>query len=369
MKVIHLLDTLNRGGAEILELDILKNAGANDLDLTFAAMNGGVLEEEFRAAGAFFLKPRRKLPVDPFVIKQLRRLIKKTSAELIHTHQAVEGIHAYLAALGTKTKTVLSHHGFVSDNKNRKTLKFLIPRVSQNVVVSQALKNWYSEKAGLNLNYNLSIIYNGVDENRLKVSGNDLRKELNITGDALLFGMVSNFYVDPRKDQITLCRALPHIFREIPNSHCVFVGKTESGAESKVAECAEICRKNRISDRVHFLGLRTDIPQILHSLDVFVLSSLHEGMPIAVLEAMLANVPCVLSDIEPLAEVSENGKYTEIFPVQNAEILAQRVIKLLQNADYRKELSEKTGKYARENFSIEAHIESLKNLYAKLITE
>ena len=72
--------------------------------------------------------------------------------------------------------------------------------------------------------------------------------------------MIANFYRDPRKDQMTICRALPKVFAEIENAHCVFVGKTEPGAEEKFNDCVRFCRENNIADRVHFLGGRTDIP-------------------------------------------------------------------------------------------------------------
>lgn len=367
MKILHLLDTVNRGGAEILALDVLRNAAKNNLDLIFAVINGGVLGNDFREAGAVFLKNKRRFPIDPFVIKELRQIIKDNSIDIIHAHQAVEGLHAYLAAIGTKTPIVLSHHGFIADKKNLQTLKFLASRVARNVIVSQALTDWYNSETDLRLNHNLSIIFNGVDEKRLESSGNTLRRELKIADGALLFGMISNFYAAPRKDQLTLCRALPRVFEKIPDAQCVFVGKTETGAEGKFKQCYDFCRENNLSKRVHFLGLRKDVPQILDSLDIFVLSSLHEGMPIAVLEAMLKGIPCVLSDIKPLLEVSAQGEFAAVFPVGNEAALAEHLIKLLQNTEYRKDLGMKTRNYAASNFSIEAHIESLKRLYWMMI--
>ena len=180
--------------------------------------------------------------------------------------------------------------------------------------------------------------------------------------------MIANFYRDPRKDHLTLCRALPKVFAEIENAQCVLVGKTEAGAERKFDECVEFCRANNIQNKVHFLGAREDVPDILASLDVFVLSSLHEGLPVAVSEAMLAGVPMVLSDIEPLREVSANGKYAEMFQTQNAGELAGKILKLLKDESRRKELSRAALEYAADNFSIEAHLRQLKKLY-KFIME
>jgi glycosyltransferase involved in cell wall biosynthesis len=261
----------------------------------------------------------------------------------------------------------LSHHGFVADRKNRLTLRFLLPRVAMNLVISQGLKCYYENEINLKFSGNMKIVYNGVDEKRLAWGGEALKQELGLPDDALLFGMIANFYRDPRKDQMTVCRALPAVFAENENAHCVFVGKTESGAEHKFAECVDFCRENKIEKRVFFLGGRGDVPKILDSLDVFVFSSIHEGLPIAALEAMLMNVPCILSDIEPFLEISENGKYAEIFPVRNAEILSEKILKLLRDAVLREDLAKRAFDYARENFSIEAHLRELKKLYHSIV--
>jgi L-malate glycosyltransferase len=367
MKVLHILDSLNRGGAEILELDVCRNAKKNGLDLIFAATGGGDLEEDFSASGVEFIRLQRKLPIDISVVSKLRQLIKSQQIKVIHTNQPVEGIHAYLAALRTKTKVVLSHHGLAHDSKNRWALKFLIPRVAKNVYVSESLRQWYFREAKINANANYAVVYNGVDEKRLAYSGENLKSELKLPDDAFLFGIISNFYAEPRKDQITLCKAFAKIAEKLPQAHLVLVGKVEAGAETKFADCVQFCEENNLSDKTHFLGLRKDIPKILNSLDIFVLSSLHEGMPIAAMEAMLTRKPCVFSDIEPLLEVSKNGEFAEMFQTQNADDLAKKLIKLTGNVEFRKDLANRAYDFAKRTFSIEAHIGSLKNLYESIV--
>lgn len=367
MKIAHLLDSLNRGGAEILALDICRNAEENGLDLTFMTTGEGTLKEDFRHSGVEFIELTRKLPVDPQIILKLRKLIRDRKINVIHTHQAVEALHAYFAAQGTKTKIVLTHHGFVPDKKNLYALRFLLPRVAQNVVVSRALLSWYAEEMNLKFPPNTQIIYNGVDEKRLNWQDGNLKRELSLPENSRLFGMIGNFYRDPRKDQLTVCKALPKVFSEIENAYFAFVGKTEKGAEEKEKECVRFCDEHQIGDRVFFLGARSDVPKILNSLDIFVLSSLHEGLPIAVLEAMLAGAPCVLSDIEPLSEVSKNGEYAAIFQTKNAGDLAEKIIALAENEQFRLKLAREAKIYAEENFSIEAHIAHLKKLYESTI--
>ena len=366
MKVLHLLDTLNRGGAETQALDVCRNARDYGMDLTFVAAGGGALENDFRESGAEFIRLQRRFPVDLYLASQLRRIIKERDIQIVQGYQAVEGLHLYLAARGLKkVKKVLSFQGFIADRKNRLTLKFLIPRTDANIVVSRALQKWHAKVDKFNTG-NFQIIYNGADEKRIQPTGKSLRRELGLDENARFVGMVGNFYLKPRKDQMTLCKALPKVFTEIPNAHCIFAGKIEDGAEDKAADCINFCIENKIIERVHFLGARSDVPDILAALDVFVFSSLHEGLPVALAEAMLARVPVIVSDIEPLIEATKNGEYAEVFPVGNEQVLSEKILKLLEDESERKNLAKRAGEFAKENFSIKAHLRELKKLYDSL---
>lgn len=367
MKVLYSLDSLNRGGAETQALDVIQNAKAFGIETIVVATGGGGLEENFRQSGVEFIRLQRKKPVDLNIVKELRKIIKKHNVQIVQGYQPVEGIHLYLATLGLPVKRILSFQGFISDQKNRLTSKFLIPKMDANIVVSNGLKKWLQSVDKIKTDKSFNLIYNGADPKRLLPSGKCLKKELGLNEKTRLFGMIANFYRDPRKDQITLCRALPKIFANVENAHCVFVGRMEEGAEGKLHECLEICKQHNLSERVHFLGERTDIPDILASLDVFVFSSLHEGLPVAASEAMLAGVPLVISDIEPLLEVSKNGEYAEIFRVRNADQLSDKVVKLLKNNDFRENLRSRALQYAKNNFSIDAHLNRLTHLYDTLL--
>jgi glycosyltransferase involved in cell wall biosynthesis len=366
MRVLHLLDTLNRGGAEMQTLDVCRNARDFGIDLTLVTMKGGTMETDFRASGVDFEKLNRRFPFDVYLASQLRRIIKEREIEIVHGYQAVEGLHLYLATHGLKNvKKVLSFQGFLTDRKNRLTLKFLIPRMDANLVVSRGLQKWHAEIDNLDTE-NFQIIYNGADAKRLQPTGKSLREELNLPENSLLIGMVGNFYSAERKDQMTLCKSLPRVFAEIPTANCVFAGKIEAGAEDKMADCINFCIENKIIERTHFLGARGDIPDVLDALDVFVFSSLHEGLPVAVSEAMLAGVPMIVSDIEPLLEATAGGEYAENFPVKNAGILSEKILKLLKDAPLREDLAKRAREFAKENFSIEAHLRELKKLYESL---
>jgi L-malate glycosyltransferase len=366
MKILHFLDTVNRGGAETLVLDVCRNAEKFGLNISFAHAGGGALETDFKHSGFKYFRLHRRLPFDPMLVFTLRKLIKDKEINVVHTHQAVEALHALTATFGTQTKVILTHHGIVPDRKNLLATKFLIPRVAHNILVGRESKKNYEREFNFVFPPQTSVIYNGVDERRLIPSGANFRAELNLPNDALLIGMIGNFYAEPRKDQATICRALPKIFSELPNAHCVFAGKTFTGAGEKFYECVRICAENNIPDKVHFLGGRADVPDILDALDVFINSSLAEGLPIAVNEAMLAEVPTVLSNIAPLIEASNGGEFAEIFKVGDEIDLSEKVLKLLKDESLRKNSANRAKQFAKDNFSIEAHLNNLKRLYQTL---
>lgn len=363
-----MLDSLNRGGTEVLALDVCRNASANDMELTFVATGGGALEEEFRRSGAEFVRLERRLPVDLDLAARLRRIVEERDVRVVHCHQAVEALHALLATRRTRARCVLSFHLLEADAKNRVALRFVVPRMGMCVAVSHDLLARLETETGYTKRGSFRVVHNGIDARRLRSAGDAraLRRELGVEDDALLFGMVGNFYPDGRKDPLTACRALPTLFERVPRARFLFVGARDAAAPRLFDECVRFCRDERIADRVHFLGARADVPEVLTALDVFVLSSRREGFGIAAVEAMLAGVPAVLSDIGPLKEVSGGGRYAQLFACGSAEDLARALMELACDDARRARLAASAREWATSRFSIEAHIESLKSLYEEL---
>ena len=367
MKVLYFLDSVNRGGAETQAIDVCRNAMDYGIDLTVAA-GEGELFEELQMTGVDVVPVRRKQPIDFSLIGNLRREIEKRDIQIVHSYQAVEGLHLYLAARRIRTvRQVMSFQGFVPDAKNRLALRFLIPRIDVNIYVSRGLQEWIARVDGLDTSVSARVLYNGADPARLRPTGRSVRAELGIEPDAILLGMVGNFYRDPRKDQLTLARALPSVFAADPTAKCLFVGRSEKGAESKLEECRRICAEAGIEDRVFFLGGRSDVPDILAELDIFVLSSLQEGLPVAVTEAMLAGVATVVSDIPPHREATADGLAGMLFRTGDPADLAAKLTELLNDLGLRREMAEKGRVHAEANFSIAAHMTGLHKIYSRLL--
>lgn len=350
----------------MMVLDVCRNARANGLDLTFLATGSGDLENDFRNSGADFIFLKRKAPIDLHLVAQIRRIIRERNFQIVHSHQPVEALHLYLATRGTNAKRVMTLHGATPDMKNGLALKFVLPRTDGCVVISNEMGNTLLNKHRLHKNKRFLVIPNGVDSKRLASSGRNLRDELGIPADSFLFGMVANFSPTARKDQMTVCKALPQVFKALPRAHFVFAGSKSAVAPQLFEDCVEFCKREGILGRAHFLGKRTDIADVLGSLDVFVLSSEREGAPISVIEAMMIGVPLVLSDIGALREVSKNAACAQLFRTGDVDDLATKLISLANRAEFRALLGARAQEWAAENFTIESHISSLISFYGRV---
>ncbi|HUR98554.1 MAG TPA: glycosyltransferase [Pyrinomonadaceae bacterium] len=367
MKVLHLLDSVNRGGAETQVLDLCRNASRFGLEVTLVSAGGGVLENDFRDSGVEYVRLNRKLPVDIYFSSQLRRIVKERNIQIVHGYQAVDGLHLYLATRRlASVKRVLSFQGFIPGQKNRITAKLVAPRMHANISVSESLFTYLAD-IGIKRRANFHVVYNGADERRLKPGGGSIKRELGMPVTTILGGMVANFVPDPTKDQLTICRAIPAVLEKFPDFHFVFAGRVADGAEGRMADCVDFCIGKGISDKVHFLGGRSDVADILSELDLFVFSSRQEGFPVAVSEAMLAGVPLIVSDIEPLREAVRDGGFGQLFRTGDVDDLSRKIIGVLQDTEQRESLAIAARGYALDHFSIDAHLRTLTSLYESLL--
>lgn len=366
MKVLHVLDQLNRGGAENLVFEICRNIQNSDFEVMLLASNGGQMEDDFKKLSTPLIFIKRKLPIDIFYISKLKKIIKKNQIDILHTHSTVSAMQAHFAVKGTKSKHVFTLHGFdyESDWKNRMALKYIINRTDANLYVSGFEKQYYVEKFRLKKNNNF-VIYNGISA-QTKPSNGNLRKELGIENDAVIISMIGNFYFNGR-DQLTVCKALPEIIRKQKKTYCLFIGGRSNDRPYLYDDCVKFCNENNIDNNVIFLGIRDDVRSLLAELDIFVFSSNIDTFGIAIIEAMREGLPVVLNDYPPFMEISDNGKYARIFKTKDSDDLAEKLIDLIENPDKRKKLGQESKQWADNNFDISINIARSKELYEKLL--
>lgn len=374
MKIVYLLGSLNRGGTETLLLDVLRNAKQNDLDAMGIYRKQGSLESDFRQSGVEMLQ----LPVEKNLLAyliRLRRLLVRNKISIVHAQQPLDALFAWLACLGTGLKVILTFHGYDFNDKKKRVsiLKFIIKRTDANIFVSETQRQYYQQQYSLK-SEKQTVVYNGISFDKLDVSTTRtatsnctsdkiLRDELQISPDRLLIGSVGNFV--PVRDQLSLCRFLKLLNEQEVDFHFIFVGKRAENKPDLYDDCYNFCQQNHLLNKVSFLGSRNDVPAILQQLDAFLYATAHDTFGIAVVEAMAIGIPVFVNDWEVMAEITDKGKYATLYKTKDEVDLLQQFMLFLQDKTPYKIKALEAARFVHEMYSIEKHIENLKQVYSR----
>ena len=186
--------------------------------------------------------------------------------------------------------------------------------------------------------------------------------ELGISAEALIIGSIGR--LNPQKGFSYLLQAFQIIQQRFPQCLLLIIG---SGALLKTLE--SLVEKMNLSTKVKFLGERTDIPELLSCMDVYVQSSLFEGMPNTVMEAMATGKPVVATSVDGSLELIEEGKTGWLVEPRNSKLLAEKICDVLNNPEIAKQVGLAAAERMTKEFSIEKMAQSYNNLFHKLIKD
>jgi len=190
---------------------------------------------------------------------------------------------------------------------------------------------------------------------------NELRKKYSMEGQKVIINVAS--LRSGIKGQDLLLKAIPDIIRKVPNCHFYFVGK---GAQNTLLQLAETLR---ISNHVHFLGERKDIPQLLAVSDIFVLPSLSEGTPRALLEAMAMGLPCIATKVGGIPEVITDHSNGILIPPGDYAAITESIINILNDSASTNLMKTKARNYVLDRYNLNRTSEMYANLIERLLTE
>lgn len=210
------------------------------------------------------------------------------------------------------------------------------------------------------------VIYipNGVRTTFNKFNFNPLikRKELGITTDTFIIGSIGR--LNPQKGFLYLFQSIKIVQQQFPNCFVLIIG---SGILLETLQT--LLTELNLSDKVSFLGERTDIPELLLCMDVYVQSSLFEGMPNALMEAMALGKPVIATAVDGTLELIEEGKTGWLVEPTNSAMLAKKISYVLEHPNQAKEMGIAAAKKMTQDFSIEKMGESYDTLFHELISD
>jgi glycosyltransferase involved in cell wall biosynthesis len=361
--VLLLIKGLGRGGAEFLVLSAMRHRDPDRFRYRIAYLLPwkDALVPALASVGvpAVCLEGARGTGW----IRRLRSFLREQRIDVVHTHSPYPAVGARLVA-GRRTRLVHTEHN-VWQRYHRATYwanAVTYPRNDLVFAVSDEVRRSIRYPGPLSLlrTPTVETLYHGVEPDLLEdaASPDGVREELGIPPEALLVGTVAN--LKPHKGLQHLLRAAVLIRGRVPAAHFLVVGQGEARNDLEA-----LAREMGLEDAVTFTGFREDAVRIASAFDVFAMSSLHEGLSIALVEAMALGKPVVVTRVGGLPEVVEDGRDGILVPPSDPGALAARIIDVLGDPALRERLGRAARRRA-EAFDVRRSVRRTEDAYEEL---
>lgn len=360
MKILHIINSLHFGGAEKLLLDTVPEYIQRGIETEILLLDDHKTPFYTDLTQKHHVKilanTRKRSIYNPLHILRIRRCIKHY--DVIHVHLFPS---LYWTALATlflrhKTKLIATEHNTENRRRNVPLLKYIdryiYKKYDKIIAISEGVKENLQKHLGKH-DHTICTINNGIDTKLFREANPYSKHALGIPEDAKVIVQVSSFTA--QKDQETLLKAISLIPEEV---HLLLVGDGPLKEEKK-----QRANALKINHRVHFLGYRTDISQLLKTSDISVLSSHYEGFGLAIVEGMASGNPCVGSDVPGLSEVI--GEAGILFEQGNHIQLKEILQQLLSDEEYYIKIQKQCTNRAQQ-YDVSLMIDAYINLYNTL---
>jgi sugar transferase (PEP-CTERM/EpsH1 system associated) len=365
--ICHLLHSLQVGGAELLAARLVQQLGEAFRFVFLCLDELGSLGQQLRDQGYRVEVLGRRPGVDWRCVLRLVRLLRQARVDLIHAHQYTPFFYASTARLlGASAAILLTEHGRHHPDyprlKRWLANRLLLRRCDHVVAVGQAVRRALVANDGFPAG-RVSVVYNGIDLNREENATSSrlaIRHEMGVADEDFVILQVAR--LDYLKDHVTAVRTLAALRPHLPSARLVFVGE---GPQRGAIE--EAVRRHDLAGHVRFLGLRRDVARLLAAADLFLLTSISEGIPLTVIEAMAAGLPVVSTNVGGIPEVVEDGRTGLLAPAGDAAALASAVCRLAGDRQLRSRMGQLGRGRAEMLFSEQGMHHRYHQLYQEML--
>lgn len=365
MRILHFITSLRTGGAERLVVGLVQQMRVAGDEIEVLVMDGTQtsLKDELGQTGipVHALSKGWQAMRNPMLVFTLIRFLRRGGYDIVHTHNTSCQLMAAAASLFIPLLLVTTEHN--TTNK-RRYLRYFKPidRWMYSRYCKIACVGKETESALLNYLPSLSgktdVIVNGIDLNRFR-GANPSATLTRTAGFKIL--MVSAFRA--QKDHATLIRSvslLPEAY------HLFLAGGAETPEDERTLQsCRNLALSLTLENRIRFLGVREDIPELLAACDVSVLSSHYEGFGLSAVEAMASGKPLIASDVESLSSLV--GGAGLLFSQGDATRLAELIREICENPAFAAETAQKCQERARK-YDIAETARHYRQEYIKLLS-
>jgi glycosyltransferase involved in cell wall biosynthesis len=355
------------GGAEVLAARLARRLQGSFRFVFVCLDELGTLGEQLQSEGFPVEVLNRRAGLDWRSTWRLSRLIRRERVELLHAHQYTPFFYALTARwLGRRVPVLFTEHGrHFPDYPRRKRIvanRLLLGRRDRVIGVGEAVRRAVIANEGIRAE-RVAVIYNGID---LGGSGNgvadreQIRREMGVEPSDLVLIQVAR--LDYLKDHATAVRTLERVVAQRSATKLVLVGE---GPEREKIE-TEV-HQRRLTEHVRFLGLRTDVSRLVPAADLFLLTSISEGIPLTLIEAMSVGVPVVSSGVGGVGEVVQDGQTGLLAPAGDDRALAEHVLSLANDPSRRGEMGRLGRERAAAVFSEKQMHAAYRGLYEDML--
>lgn len=363
VKVLHISSSNEWGGTQQRIFMLSKILNNRQIETFVALPPRGLFAEKLKDAGIEIIPFEFKSKWDVQSIFLLRKILFEKKIHILHVHRSNEHFIGFLATKcfsPYRIKLIRTKHDDIPISNNIFN-HLLYSRFTDKIIaVGEEIKQKIIRENCFNPSHIVTIHSSAlIDRFDPKIDGGKIRMNLSIPDNAPLIGTIGKIH--PRKDYVTFLKACKLVKNDFLQAKFLWVG---DGSDEEKAK--SFAYELGLQDSVIFTGIRTDIPEILAALDVFVLSSKGEGSPAVIKEALLMEKPVVSTNVGSISEIIENGYTGILVPPENPNELAEEIIKILRNPET-KEMGKKGRKIIKEKFNESVLAEKTKKVYMDLL--
>lgn len=360
IRILHMIETGGPGGAEQVLIRIVKELQSRGIQCEVLLLKDTWLADELRKnhINTYILPLKRSF--HPLWMVKVIQYIKKRNINCLHSHEFAMNCHSAIISrcLGLNCVTTVHGKNYYTDTYLRRYMYKIVSLITNMVAVSDDIKEYLVNKVNISPK-NITVIKNGIITNKRSYDLNirtKIRNELGVAGTTILIGAIGNLY--PVKGHIYLLKAINLIVKKQNNIHLIIAGRGKE--ENNLRKYIE---DNNLSDYITLLGYRDDVAELLSAIDIFVMPSISEGLPMALLEAMVVGKPVVVSNVGGMPEVVMNRNTGILYEYNDYENLAYSIIELINDDELRNNISMNAKNLVKNKYSFNEMIDKYIELY------
>ncbi len=366
MRVMFLSTSMGMGGADkqLLSAAQLMHAQGHDVCIVSLTELGPMgLEARSQGIRTESLDMRRGVP-DPRGLIRLIRLVRAWKPDVLHSHMVHANLMARAVRLFARVPVIVStiHNIYEGGPLWMAAYRISNGLVDHMTIISEAAADRFV-KEGIVPRELLTCVPNGVDTERFRQVAPEtrqaLRSSIGVDG-RFVWLAVGRFEI--AKDYPNMLHAFAQVCQRDSNAVLLLVGHGSLQQETE-----SLAQSLGLGDRIRFLGVRSDVPEVMAAADGYVMSSAWEGMPIALLEAGAAGLPIVATRVGGNHEVVRDGESGFLVPPRDAAALGQAMLRLMEQApERRRDMGERGREHVRVHYGLGRVVERWQDLYRQV---